>query len=143
MPSISSACVMRCRALAMGKAPCLRSMLARGHSDIGIVLSAHQTRVAGESSGGDGRCRLCDSLDSRSRSRPWHCCAGIRARRGNGYRCNDTVAQEAAPLTYIAASLGTLIGADLTNLDKVRGLGAPVASIGGAGTFDGIFLTAI
>jgi Protein of unknown function (DUF1614) len=34
----------------------------------------------------------------------------------------------------------TLIGADSTNLDKVRGLGAPVASIGGAGMFDGIFL---
>jgi uncharacterized membrane protein len=51
--------------------------------------------------------------------------------------------REAAPLAYIAGSLGTLIGADLTNLDKVRGLGAPVASIGGAGTFDGIFLTGI
>jgi uncharacterized membrane protein len=51
--------------------------------------------------------------------------------------------EEAAPLAYIAGSLGTLIGADLTNLDRVPGLGAPVASIGGAGTFDGIFLTAI
>jgi uncharacterized membrane protein len=50
---------------------------------------------------------------------------------------------EAAPLAYIAGGMGTLIGADLTNLDKVRGLGAPVASIGGAGTFDGIFLTGI
>ena len=50
---------------------------------------------------------------------------------------------DSAPLAYIAGSLGTLIGADLTNLDKVRGLGAPVASIGGAGTFDGIFLTGI
>ena len=49
----------------------------------------------------------------------------------------------AAPLAYVAGSLGTLIGADITNLDKVRGLGAPVASIGGAGTFDGIFLTGI
>ena len=49
----------------------------------------------------------------------------------------------AAPLAYIAGGMGTLIGADLTNLDKVRGLGAPVASIGGAGTFDGIFLTGI
>jgi len=49
----------------------------------------------------------------------------------------------AAPLAYICGGLGTLIGADLTNLDKVRGLGAPVASIGGAGTFDGIFLTGI
>jgi uncharacterized membrane protein len=32
---------------------------------------------------------------------------------------------------------------DLLNLDAVRGLGAPVASIGGAGTFDGIFLIGI
>jgi len=49
----------------------------------------------------------------------------------------------AAPLAYIGGSMGTLIGADLLNLDKVGGLGAPVASIGGAGTFDGIFLTGI
>jgi len=51
--------------------------------------------------------------------------------------------ENAASLAYIAGSMGTLIGADLTNLDKVAGLGAPVASIGGAGTFDGIFLTGI
>jgi uncharacterized membrane protein len=49
----------------------------------------------------------------------------------------------AAPLAYISGSLGTLIGADLLNLGKVQGLGAPVASIGGAGTFDGIFLTGV
>ena len=49
----------------------------------------------------------------------------------------------AAPLAYIGGSMGTLIGADLSNLDKIAGLGAPVASIGGAGTFDGIFLTGI
>lgn len=48
-----------------------------------------------------------------------------------------------APLAYIAGSLGTLIGADLMNLGKVSGLGAPVASIGGAGKFDGIFLTGL
>jgi uncharacterized membrane protein len=51
--------------------------------------------------------------------------------------------RDAAPIAYIAGSMGTLIGADLTNLNQVRGLGAPVASIGGAGTFDGIFLTGI
>jgi uncharacterized membrane protein len=51
--------------------------------------------------------------------------------------------QYAAPLAYIGGSLGTLIGADLLNLDKIQGLGAPVASIGGAGTFDGIFVTGI
>jgi len=49
----------------------------------------------------------------------------------------------APPLAYIGGSMGTLIGADLLNLDKIGGLGAPVASIGGAGTFDGIFLTGI
>jgi uncharacterized membrane protein len=49
----------------------------------------------------------------------------------------------APPLAYIGGSMGTLIGADLSNLDKIAGLGAPVASIGGAGTFDGIFLTGI
>ena len=49
----------------------------------------------------------------------------------------------AAPLAFIGGSLGTLIGADLLNLDKVPGLGAPVVSIGGAGTFDGIFLTGV
>jgi uncharacterized membrane protein len=49
----------------------------------------------------------------------------------------------AAPLAYIGGSMGTLIGADLLNLGKISSLGAPVASIGGAGTFDGIFLTGI
>jgi uncharacterized membrane protein len=49
----------------------------------------------------------------------------------------------APALAYIVGSMGTLIGADLTNLGRLEGLGAPVASIGGAGTFDGIFLTGI
>ena len=51
--------------------------------------------------------------------------------------------RSAPPLAYIAGSLGTMIGADLLNLGKIQGLGAPVASIGGAGTFDGIFVTGI
>jgi uncharacterized membrane protein len=51
--------------------------------------------------------------------------------------------RQAAPLAYIAGCLGTLIGADLLNLGNIRGLGAPIASIGGAGTFDGVFLTGI
>jgi uncharacterized membrane protein len=49
----------------------------------------------------------------------------------------------AAPLAYVGGGLGVLIGADLTNLGALRALGAPVASIGGAGTFDGIFLTGV
>jgi uncharacterized membrane protein len=54
------------------------------------------------------------------------------------------LARRAAPsIAYIAGSLGTLIGADLMNLGAIHGLGAPVASIGGAGTFDGVFLTGI
>jgi uncharacterized membrane protein len=51
--------------------------------------------------------------------------------------------RRAAPLAYISGSLGTLIGADVFNLNKIQGLGAPIASIGGAGTFDGIFLTGL
>src|SRR2546422_437155 len=37
----------------------------------------------------------------------------------------------APALAYVAGSLGTLIGADLLNLGRIRGLGAPIASIGG------------
>jgi uncharacterized membrane protein len=51
--------------------------------------------------------------------------------------------RHAAPLAYICGSLGTLVGADLLNLGRIQGLGAPVASIGGAGTFDGIFVTGL
>jgi uncharacterized membrane protein len=49
----------------------------------------------------------------------------------------------AAALAYVAGTIGTLVGADLLNLHRIRDLGAPVASIGGAGTFDGIFVTGI
>lgn len=51
--------------------------------------------------------------------------------------------RNAAPLAYAGGSLGVLIGADLLNLDRLEGIGAPVLSIGGAGTFDGIFVTGI
>jgi uncharacterized membrane protein len=46
-------------------------------------------------------------------------------------------------VAYVAGTLGTLIGADLTNLRDISSLGAPVVSIGGAGTFDGVFLSGI
>jgi len=46
-------------------------------------------------------------------------------------------------LAYVCGVLGTLIGADLTNLGAIKKIGAPVASIGGAGTFDGVFLSGI
>jgi uncharacterized membrane protein len=46
-------------------------------------------------------------------------------------------------IAYVSGVLGTLIGADLSNLHRIADLGAPVVSIGGAGTFDGVFLTGI
>jgi len=50
----------------------------------------------------------------------------------------------AAPvIAYTSGTLGVLIGADLLNLDRIRDLGAPMVSIGGAGTFDGIFLAGV
>lgn len=48
-----------------------------------------------------------------------------------------------AVLAYVAGTLGVLIGADLLRIDDIRKLGAPVASIGGGGSFDGIFLAGI
>jgi uncharacterized membrane protein len=48
-----------------------------------------------------------------------------------------------AAAAYVGGTMGTLVGADLLNLGRLRGVGAPVASIGGAGTFDGIFVTGI
>lgn len=46
-------------------------------------------------------------------------------------------------LAYVGGTIGVLIGADLLRLPDVRKLGSPIASIGGAGTFDGIFITGI
>jgi uncharacterized membrane protein len=51
--------------------------------------------------------------------------------------------QASAPLAYVCGTLGVLLGADLMHFPEIRRLGAPVASIGGAGTFDGIFITGI
>lgn len=46
-------------------------------------------------------------------------------------------------IAYVGGALGTLIGADLLNLHRIPHLGAPVVSIGGAGTFDGIYTTGL
>jgi len=51
--------------------------------------------------------------------------------------------EHSAALAYISGTLGVLTGADLFRLKDIRRLAAPVASIGGAGTFDGIFITGI
>lgn len=56
---------------------------------------------------------------------------------------HESVAPRAA---YMAGTLGTLIGADILHLLNRRTwamLDAPLLSIGGAGTFDGIFLAGI
>lgn len=47
------------------------------------------------------------------------------------------------PLAYICGTLGVLIGADLFRIKDIKSMGVPIASIGGAGTFDGIFFTGI
>lgn len=51
--------------------------------------------------------------------------------------------EAAAPVAYVSGSLGTLIGADLLNLPAIRRMRAQMVSIGGAGVFDGIFLSGI
>lgn len=51
--------------------------------------------------------------------------------------------EERAALAYVSGTLGVLIGADLLRLRDVRKFESTIASIGGAGTFDGIFLTGL
>jgi len=51
--------------------------------------------------------------------------------------------ENAAPLAFASGVLGVLVGADLLRLPDIRRMGVPFASIGGAGTFDGVFLTGI
>lgn len=50
---------------------------------------------------------------------------------------------ESAVIAYTGGTLGTLFGADLLNWRSYGDLGAPLVSIGGAGTFDGIFLAGV
>jgi uncharacterized membrane protein len=49
----------------------------------------------------------------------------------------------AAPIAFIVGVTGPLVGADLLHLDDIKKIGAGLASIGGAGTFDGIVLSGI
>ena len=51
--------------------------------------------------------------------------------------------EHSASLAYISGTIGVLIGADVLRLKDIRRIGSPLASIGGAGTFDGIFITGI
>jgi uncharacterized membrane protein len=46
-------------------------------------------------------------------------------------------------VAYVSGTLGALIGADIMNWKKLKYLGAPMVSIGGAGTFDGVFLAGV
>jgi uncharacterized membrane protein len=56
----------------------------------------------------------------------------------------STVAPEwATPVAFIAGVAGPLIGADLLHLKHIAKIGTGIASIGGAGTFDGIVLSGI
>jgi uncharacterized membrane protein len=53
------------------------------------------------------------------------------------------VPDQAPPVAYVAGVLGPLIGADLLHLRDVSKISTGIASIGGAGTFDGIVLSGI
>jgi uncharacterized membrane protein len=46
-------------------------------------------------------------------------------------------------VAYVAGTMGCLIGADVLNLALVARLNAHIASIGGAGTFDGVFVSGL
>ena len=46
-------------------------------------------------------------------------------------------------VAYVAGTIGCLVGADVLNLALITHLNAPIASIGGAGTFDGVFVSGV
>src|SRR5262249_55248930 len=79
-------------------------------------------------------------LAGTARAPPRHRAPGVRAALvGCCGRANPIA--PACTGARLHRRLGCLVEADLLNLGKIQGLGAPVASIGGAGTFDEIFLT--
>jgi uncharacterized membrane protein len=51
--------------------------------------------------------------------------------------------EQAAPVAFVAGTMGPLVGADLFHLGAVSKTSVGVASIGGAGTFDGIVLSGL
>ena len=53
------------------------------------------------------------------------------------------VPDQAPPVAFVAGVLGPLIGADLLHLRDIEKIDTGIASIGGAGTFDGIVLSGI
>lgn len=53
------------------------------------------------------------------------------------------VPEHAAPAAFVAGVAGPLVGADLFHLKEIEDSAVGVASIGGAGTFDGIVLSGI
>ena len=48
-----------------------------------------------------------------------------------------------APIAFTAGTIGTLLGADIYRLNQINKLKANFVSIGGAGIFDGIFLSGV
>lgn len=44
---------------------------------------------------------------------------------------------------YISGTMGSLIGADILNIQNIKKMGASFVSIGGAGIFDGVFMTGL
>jgi uncharacterized membrane protein len=60
---------------------------------------------------------------------------------GFRYSGSGTIVRQA--VAFVAGVLGPLIGADLLNLRDIEKITTGIASIGGAGTFDGIVLSGI
>ena len=132
---------------------CAHGHTARNSSD-GECRRRHHSVPGGHLSVGQNR------LSPASGDRHQHCRGDFKALgapgAGTGHRHAGLhppilsaltallLAPAQAPMVaYISGTFGVLIGADLLNLRNLTALRTPVVSIGGAGTFDGIFLTGI
>lgn len=53
------------------------------------------------------------------------------------------IPDEASPIAFVAGVVVPLVGADLLHLKEIEASATGIASVGGAGTFDGIVLSGI
>ena len=118
-----------------------------GGAVIPILLSFYLARPLSPVGAGlrrDRDRRLLRSSDGDPDSGPRHCRADHRAAAARRLRRARSVAALRRRRSPISAAASASSSARICSISaQLRSLGAPVASIGGAGTFDGVFLTGV
>jgi len=115
----------------------------RSDPGIAVFLSLDQISALASGRARDRDRRICLSSVGAAHSRPRHRAPVFVPPLSAAMVALILSRPHAPALAYIGGSIGCLVGADLLNLGKIQGLGAPVASIGGAGPLMGFFSPAL